>query len=61
MLPKEDVVGGVGVERRIEVDEVYGFREDFVAKDGQVVPKWSWLRQLVGVVMGLMIEDEAVV
>ena len=57
MLAEEDVVGGVGVEGRIEVDEVYGFIGDVVAEDGEVVSEWSllvWVSFCVGVVMGCL-------
>ena len=36
-LAEEDVVGGVGVEGRVEVDQVDGGVGDVVAQDGEVV------------------------
>ena len=37
VLAKEDVVGGVGVEGRIEVDEIDGLIGDVLPHDGEVV------------------------
>ena len=53
VLAEEDVVDGVGVEGRIEVDEVDGLIGDVVTEDGEVVSEvefvggrfvwgWSW-------------------
>ena len=44
-LFEEDVVGGVGVEGRVEVDEVEGLSGDVVSEDGQGVAEV----ELVGV------------
>ena len=37
-IPEEDVVAAVGVERRVEVDQVYAGRVYLLAQDGEVVP-----------------------
>ena len=36
---EEDVIGGVGVEGRVEVDEVYGLVGDMFPEDVEVVPE----------------------
>ena len=54
-LTEEDVVGGVGVEGGIEVDEVDGLIGDVVTEDGEVVSEVEFVGVPVlwGVVMGL--------
>ena len=36
-VPEQHVVGAVGVERRVEVNQVHAFGRDILAQDGQIV------------------------
>ena len=49
LLPEEDVVAGVGVEGRVEIDEVHGLVGDVVAQDGEVVAVVEGVRHRGGI------------